>query len=86
MQVVETKYEHGLGDRFSIILAGALSVLSEPTAGGSAGTRETRRNELLHTLLHGLREIKPRLKWRPQPQQPLGRLGTGQARGRRHPR
>jgi len=58
----------------SIILAGALSVLSEPTAGGSAGTRETRRNELLHTLLHGLREIKPRLKWRPQPQQPLGRV------------
>jgi AcrR family transcriptional regulator len=52
----------------SIILAGALAVLSDPDAGRSAGTSQTRRNELLHGLLHGLSETKPRLKWRPQPQ------------------
>jgi AcrR family transcriptional regulator len=50
----------------SIILAGALAVLSQPLLGRSAGTPETRRNELLHGLLHGLCESKPRLRWSPQ--------------------
>jgi AcrR family transcriptional regulator len=53
----------------SIILAGALAVLSDPDVSHRAGTSQTRRNELLHGLLHGLSETKPRLKWRPQPQQ-----------------
>jgi AcrR family transcriptional regulator len=52
----------------SIILAGALAVLSEPDASRRAGASQTRRNELLHGLLHGLLETKPRLKWRPRSQ------------------
>ena len=47
----------------SMIVAGALAVLSEPISGPGAPTPETRRNELLHGLLHGLCEAKPRLRW-----------------------
>jgi AcrR family transcriptional regulator len=53
----------------TLLLAATAASLSGAAAGDEGATPEEMRNQLLHALLHGLQEPKPRLKWR-RPEEP----------------
>jgi AcrR family transcriptional regulator len=50
-----------------LFLATAAALLSGGIYADGEATPEQLRNELLHVLLHGVAESKPRLKWGPRP-------------------
>jgi AcrR family transcriptional regulator len=49
----------------TVLLASCAAVFADAPYGGDERAPAQRRDELLHVLLHGLHEPKPRISWRP---------------------